>query len=382
MKIAYVINSVEGGGAALPVPAVARVLTTHGAHVRILALTPRDGRALPAMENSGLSVSVRPGGERDHAAAVIWLDRQIADDPPDLIWTSLTRATLLGQLVGARRRLPVVSWQHAAYLKPANRILLRATQRLSTLWIGDSESVTALTASRLGVGWDRLTTWPLFAADPTAPRAGRWRPGDTLRLGSLGRLHPVKGYDILIAALAHLRAQGFRAPTPFEVTIAGEGAQREALQAAAATAGLEALCLAGFVDNPRRWLSGLHAYLQPSRSEGLCIAAHEAMQAGLPTIVSAVGELPYSVVPGQTGWVVPPSDPRGLAAALKDLLSQPERLAGMGAAARGRLLLRFGAEAFEAAGAAVLARLSLSAAGRSTSDPNRPRSRQTNGPRA
>lgn len=382
MKVAYVINSVEGGGAAAPVPAVARVLTAHGAQVRIFALTPRDGRGLPAMENAGLSVSVRAGGDRDHAAALRWLDQQVARDPPDLIWTSLTRATLLGQLVGARRRRPVVSWQHAAYLKPANRVLLRTTQRLSALWVGDSESVTALTAARLGVGWDRLATWPLFAADPTAARAGRWRPGDKLSLGSLGRLHPVKGYDILIAALAHLHAQGFRPPTPFEVTIAGEGAQREALQAAAAAAGLDALRLAGFVDNPRRWLSSLHAYLQPSRSEGLCIAAHEAMQAGLPTVVSGVGELPYSVVPGQTGWVVPPADPRALAAALKDLLANPGRLADMGQAAYERLFARFGAEAFEAAGAAVLARLSLSGAGRSTSAPDRPRSRQASGPHA
>ena len=382
MKIAYVINSVEGGGAAAPVPAVARVLAAQGADVRILALTRRDGRGLAAMERAGLRVSVRPGGDGDHAAALMWLDRQIARDTPDLVWTSLTRATLLGQLVGARRGLPVVSWQHAAYLKPANRVLLRATQRLSALWVGDSESVTALTASRLGVGPNRLATWPLFAADPTAPRAGRWRRGDTLRLGSLGRLHPVKGYDVLIAALAHLHAQGFRPPAPFEMTIAGEGAQRDALHVAAASAGLDTVRLAGFIDNPRGWLSGLHAYVQPSRSEGLCIAAHEAMQAGLPAVVSAVGELPYSVVPGQTGWLVPPADPRALAAAFRDLLSNPDRLADMGAAAYERLFARFGAEAFEAAGAAVLARLSVSAAGRSAYAADRPRSRQASGPHA
>jgi glycosyltransferase involved in cell wall biosynthesis len=231
--------------------------------------------------------------------------------------------------------------------------------------------VTALTAQRLSVGADRLATWPLFAADSTAPRADPWQPGDRLRLGSLGRLHPVKGYDILIAALAYLHAQGFRPPTTFEVEIAGEGAERGALEAAAVAASPDGLRLAGFVDNPRRWLSGLHAYLQPSRSEGLCIAAHEAMQAGLPAIVSAVGELPYSIVPGQTGWVVPPADPPALAAALKDLLSHPERLAGMGAAASERLFTRFSAEAFDAAGAAVLARASLNAAGRSASAPAR-----------
>jgi glycosyltransferase involved in cell wall biosynthesis len=378
MKIAYVINSVEGGGAAAPIPAIAGVLAAQGAQVSVLALTRRDGRAFPAMARAGLSVNVRGGGDRDHLAALRWLDRQISHEAPDLIWTSLTRATLLGQLVGARRGLPVVSWQHAAYLKPANRMLLRATQRLSALWVGDSESVTALTAARLKVEPDRLATWPLFAADPTAPRARPWRRGQPLRLGSLGRLHPVKGYDVLIAALAHLRAQGFRAPTPFEVAIAGEGSEREALQAEAASAGVDCLGLDGFIDDPRTWLSGLHAYLQPSRSEGLCIAAHEAMQAGLPVIVSAVGELPNSVVPGQTGWVVPPADPPALAAALRDLLSSPDRLAGLGAAGRERLFARFGAAAFAAAGAAVLARVSVPgpAAGAPARPQRRPRSGQ------
>ena len=377
MKIAYVINSVEGGGAAAPVPAVVRVLAAQGAEVRVLALTLRDGRGLPALVKAGVRVTIRAGGDRDHAAALSWLDRQIGCLSPDLVWTSLTRATLLGQLAAARRGLPVVSWQHAAYLKPANRVLLRATQRLSALWVGDSESVTAVTAARLGVGAERLATWPLFAADRTAPRARPWQWGKPLRLVSLGRLHPVKGYDVLIAALAHLREQGFRPPTPFEVRIAGAGSEREALQAAAASAGVDCLRLDGFIDSPRTWLARLEGYVQPSRSEGLCLAAHEAMQAGLPTIVSAVGELPYSVVPGQTGWVVPPADPRGLAAALRDMLVRPDRLAGMGAAGRERLFARFGAEAFAAAGAAVLAR--VSPPGPATGAPVRPQRRPGTG---
>jgi glycosyltransferase involved in cell wall biosynthesis len=116
-------------------------------------------------------------------------------------------------------------------------------------------------------------------------------------------------------------------------------------------------------------LAGLHLYVQPSRSEGLCIAAHEAMQAGLPTVVSAVGELPHSVLDRQTGMVVPPGDVEALAEALAWLLSRPEQLAAMGAASRKRVLQRFGADAFEAAGAAVLARVrpaASRAAGRSS----------------
>lgn len=357
MRIAYVINSVEGGGAALPVPAVARVLRDLGAEVEIFALTRRDGRAISAMEAAGLTVHVRPGGEGDHLSALLWLARRMADWRPDVIWTSLTRATLLGQLVGRLRGTPVVSWQHAAFLKPGNLRLLRLSQGLSALWVADSHGVAAFAERSIGVPRQRLAIWPLFAADPQAPQAPPWRPGETLQVGTLGRLHPVKGHAMLVAAVARLKAEGFAPPAPFVVRIAGEGEERARLTAAIEAAGLDNVRLEGFADQPRAFLASLHLYLQPSRSEGLCIAAHEAMQAGLPTLVTAVGELPYSVVDGETGLVIPPQDEAALTDALTRLLSHPERLAAMGAAARDRVLARFGPEAFASAGAAVFARL-------------------------
>ena len=362
MRIAYVINSLEGGGAAAPVPAVTRVLIGQGAEVRVFALTRRDGRALAAMEAAGLQVHIREGAEKDHLDALTWLDREIADFAPTLIWTSLTRATLLGQLVGLRRRLPVVSWQHAAFLKPANLFLLRALQGLTQLWIGDSNNVTCLTARRLGVPPDRLTTWPLFSAEGDMPIAKPWRPGEIVELGSLGRLHRVKGYDVLLDALAILKERGFQPSTPFRVRLAGDGAQRAELQARIAQANLDHVELIGFCDRPREFLGQLHLYLQPSRSEGLCIAAHEAMEAGLPTIVSAVGEMPFSVLNGRTGLVVEPEDPEALADALERLLRHPEALETMGAAARSRVLERFGAAAFARTGAEIYARLPLTRA--------------------
>jgi glycosyltransferase involved in cell wall biosynthesis len=225
------------------------------------------------------------------------------------------------------------------------------------LWIGDSESVTALTAERVAPAPDRLVCWPIFSMNADAPQAAPWRPGETLRLGALGRLHPVKGYDVLLDALAQLKTQGFTPPTPFEVLIAGDGAELERLEAQRAGAGLDNVRFVGFCEDPPRFLAGLHLYLQVSRSEGLCVAAHEAMQAGLPVLASAVGELPYSIVAGETGFLVPPRDPAALASALVEALSSPERLARMGHAARARTQARFSAERFAARGATIMARL-------------------------
>lgn len=277
---------------------------------------------------------------------------------PDVIWTSRTRATLLGQIVGQRLTVPVVSWRHAARLKLADLLLLHLRQSRSRLWVGDSYSATDVCVERLDIPPERLVAWPLFMVDPHAPQAKPWQPGQTLELGSLGRLHPVKGYDVLVEALAKLQTHGCRFPAPIRVRIAGEGAERARLQARIQRHGLDFVELAGFSDTPRDFLAGLHLYLQPSRSEGLGAAAHEAMQAGLPAIVSDVGELPYSVETGVTGLVTPPGDPWALAEALGRLLSRPERLARMGEAARARVLERFGQDAFERTGAAIYQRLS------------------------
>jgi glycosyltransferase involved in cell wall biosynthesis len=81
------------------------------------------------------------------------------------------------------------------------------------------------------------------------------------------------------------------------------------------------------------------------------------MQAGLPVLASAVGELPHSIVEGQTGRLVPPGDAAALAEALASMLCDPTRLAAMGKAARARVLDRFGSAAFARAGAEVLQRI-------------------------
>lgn len=352
IRIAYVINSVEGGGAASPVPAVAEVLREGGAEVAVFALSPRDRRGEIAMRAAGLEVHVRDGGDDDHLAALKWLHAMLRDWQPTHIWTSLTRATLLGQLVGLRRRWPVVSWQHAAFLKPANRRLLRMQQRLSKLWIGDSATVTRLTGERLAVPPERLMQWSIFRTDPATPQATAWQPGQAVRIGSLGRLHQVKGYDVLVEALALISTA-----VPFEIAVAGDGAQRAALEARAQTLGITSLSFIGHTTDPAAFLASCHLYVQPSRSEGLCVAAHEAMQAGLPVVASAVGELPNSIVDGVTGALVPPEDPAALAAALSRLLDEPERLTTLGEAGRARANALFGPERFRATGLAVLDRL-------------------------
>jgi len=80
----------------------------------------------------------------------------------------------------------------------------------------------------------------------------------------------------------------------------------------------------------------------PSFFEGFGFPASEAMACGLPVIANAVGALPEVVgTDGTAGRLVPPRDPRALAAAITDVLADPGQAAAMGAAARARVARLF-----------------------------------------
>jgi glycosyltransferase involved in cell wall biosynthesis len=76
----------------------------------------------------------------------------------------------------------------------------------------------------------------------------------------------------------------------------------------------------------------------PSFFEGFGFPASEAMSCGLAVVANAAGALPEVVgTDGSAGLLVPPRDPRALAAAIRDLLAEPGRAERMGAAARARV---------------------------------------------
>lgn len=352
MRIAYIINSLDGYGAGLPVPMVTGFMRDEGADVRLFALARRDGRMEPILERAGLAFDVRDKGSI--VTAFGWLREKLEAYRPTLLWTSLAQATLIGRLMGVRLQLPVVSWQHNVFLKPGNIVALRLTRKLTHLWVADSWSVEEITKTRFGLRDEDVKVWPLFAADPEAAQSSPAAPGEKFRFGSLGRLHPHKGYDVLIRALAKISREHPELANRFTVTIGGDGPARPGLERQMQVEGVRNLILAGYQEAPKTFLAGLHGYVQPSRVEGLCISAHEAMQAGLPCVVSNVGEMPLSMREGETGFVVPPEDSDALAQALTRIVEDPAQAARMGAAARVHVNDRFSQERFRRAGRDIL----------------------------
>lgn len=362
MRICYVINSLDGGGGALPLPGIISVMREAGHEVFVVALMERNGRARRVLDAAATPYLVIGGAKRSFVRTALRLNGIVSGERPDILWTSLSHATVTGQLVGKLQGIPVISWLHNAWLKPINAHIMRRTAGLTRHWVADSNCSARFGSDTLGIDPIRISTWPLFQADALRPVAQSADAHGVFRIGSLGRLHRNKGYDVLIDAMALLTKRNPRLARRIAISVAGEGEERSALQQRATGLGLSNVEFAGFRE-PAGFLAGLHCYVQPSHHEGLCIAAHEAMLAGLPVIASPVGEMAHSVATSGGGALVDYGDAEGLSRALETYAANPQRACAEGAAARKWVLEHYSVAAFRARGLAAIAAAGLPVSG-------------------
>ncbi len=178
-------------------------------------------------------------------------------------------------------------------------------------------------------------------ADDGSIRAELRIPALSPILGSIGRLEPVKGYEVMVDAFAHLMRSWTGAGRPVLV-IAGDGSERGALVERAAGAGIaDDVRWMGWRDDIHTLHSAFDLFTMSSHSEGTSVSLLEAMSAQLCPIVTDVGG--NAAVLGLTlrHRLVAPRDPGALATAWRDALVDPSRRSADAAAARARVLEAF-----------------------------------------
>jgi glycosyltransferase involved in cell wall biosynthesis len=159
-----------------------------------------------------------------------------------------------------------------------------------------------------------------------------WPEGCAL-VGNVSRLMDYKGVDTFVRALACLNQQQ---PAVYGV-IVGYGQQEAELKALAEQLGLsQRLAFAGRIGAAAAIKEWDVAVLS-SRTEHCSNSLLEYMACGKPVVATNVGGNPELVVAGETGLLVPPDNPAGLAHALGTLLNAPEQRASMGRRGRERV---------------------------------------------
>ncbi|MEO5587356.1 MAG: glycosyltransferase [Novosphingobium sp.] len=139
-----------------------------------------------------------------------------------------------------------------------------------------------------------------------------------------GRLEFQKAHEVLLQAFA--RSGIWRSHA---LVILGKGSKLAPLHRLAAQLGVgEHVRFIGFVANPYAWMAHADLFVLPSRWEGFPTVAAEAMASGVPVLLSDCDFGPRDIiVPGESGELVAPQDPDGLALAISELIGDPQRRA-------------------------------------------------------
>jgi len=298
-----------------------------------------------------LGREVRP--TRD-LAALLQLVRLYRRERPAIVHTHTSKAGFIGRLAARITGIPIVIHQphgHIFYGYYGARLTSAyvALERLAARW---SDRIVTLTDAgadeHLAHGIGRREQFatipsgvPVSELQARAPLPARARarlglgPAAFVVLG-LGRLVHVKGFDLLVEALARIAPHVREA----RVVIVGDGPERDRLATRAAELGVaDRLMLAGAIVEPEvlaHYFAAADVFAAPARNEGMGRALVEAMAVGVPVVGAAVGGIPTVIGDDAAGRIVAPEDVDGLAAALVDLATDRGLRLKLAAGARRR----------------------------------------------
>jgi len=362
LRLLYVIDSLDQGGAEQSLVDLAPHLANEGVDLTIAVLRP--GGMLEARARSAKAkiVHVQPTDRRRQR--VERLQDVIDELRPELVHTTLFEADIAGRLAATRRSVPVVSsvvnlaytsdHRRAPGLKPHRVVLAQVadigTARLVRRFHTNAASLVTPMSRRLLVPRRRFEVIPRGRDDEVLGTRSERRRADTRFSLELDDHVPVvlaaarheyqKGLDVLLDATALIR----RSHPNVMVLLAGrDGNRTAALRYQATRLGLDGnVRFIGARDDVPDLLVAADVFVLPSRWEGLPGAVIEAIALETPVVATdlpGVREVLGSEL--LRGTVVPIGDAQALARRISATVEDPAAAASWTTAARARFLRRF-----------------------------------------
>jgi glycosyltransferase involved in cell wall biosynthesis len=163
--------------------------------------------------------------------------------------------------------------------------------------------------------------------DRAAIRQGLGIAEDDIACVYAARLYPEKAHDVLVDAF-HM---ALKQQPKLKLLILGSGPLEDSIRAHVRALHREDRILTpGFVKDIPGVLKSVDLMVHASYAEGIALAIYEGMLAALPVVGSNVDGTPEVVIPGETGWLVPPGDRDALAAAIVEAGGRPDLRAAYG----------------------------------------------------
>jgi len=368
LHVVHLIEALGPGGAE-------RLLYTNLKHfdlarVRSTVFTvySRGNHWLEPIRELGVPVfSLDCDGPRDLPRAIKNFSGWLRANHPDVIHSHLWAANVVARVSGRLVSVPVVSsvhnpdheeaaWSDGADVSRGKRRLVKGIDRW-TARVGNERLIAVSEYVRQSA--NRPLKFSLKQIDllynpidiealTTAPNKNREEllrelglPSDAIILLNVARLSPQKGLIHALRALPKIIGKYPQAHL-LSVGATTDPAWHKQLKSEAQSIGVASHF---HVLGPRRdvtdFLRACDVFVFPSLYEGLGIALIEAMAAGCACVATTAGPIPEFVENGRDGILVPPADPESMAAAVCELLANPQRRQQLANNARQTALARF-----------------------------------------
>jgi sugar transferase (PEP-CTERM/EpsH1 system associated) len=353
LRVLHIINSFGVGGTERGILKLMEGLDRRFFEQRICAIRGIDPKLeeSPAVRGKVLSVGAKPQGFQFLPFRLMQLMKKYK---PHIVH-SRNWGAIEAVLAGRMARIPVVIHSEHGYeidmlsgLPFRRRLLRRAVYSMCDSVFTVSRNLRKYHSEQGWVSTERLQVIPngvdtrLFAPDDLARSQVRRRLGfspESIVLGSVGRMVPIKGHHTLLHAAERLIEGGL----DVRVLLVGGGSELERhRQFAETSATLNGrLTLVGTSFDVRELYQSMDIFVLPSICEGMSNTLLEAMASGLPCVATNVGGNPELVVDSRSGFLFTPENVSGLTELLQRLVREPELRAAFATAGRAEVLARF-----------------------------------------
>ena len=353
IRVLYLIGGGEFGGAEQHLLGLVNNLDAHQFHPQVAVFYEEEfSKRVRAL---GIPTTVLQSDAKSRGGLNPVRDL-IRDWRPHVIHTHGVRANLIGRLANRKEGYPCksVTTVHSImaldYPMAWKRMLFGSVEHLTWPFVDHFILVSQAMKRdfvKAGLPEDKLSVIHNAIELPDAPQ--EHVPQTSLRdligvgddvtiVGTVARLHTVKGHTYLLKAIKRIVEERQDVVFPWF----GDGDLHDELLREAKELGVaDYVKFLGFRKDVPDLLPQLDLFVQPSLSEGLSVAILEALAVGVPVIATAVGGNPEVLTDGEDGMLIPAADPDALYKSICLLLENTERRKQMAKAGQEMVFRRF-----------------------------------------
>lgn len=334
-RIAILIHDLRGGGAERMALNLAKGMLEAGQDVD-LVLVRATG---PYLDQIPPGVRLVDLDRKNVLSAVPALVRYLRQERPVAVFSNLTHinvAALLAKIFAGGESRIVVTEHSVISIKARAPKSVRTwlTHHAVPLLYGLADQVVAvsqgaaddlarfarLPRSRVKCIYNPVYNDLLMDASKARVEHPWLQPGQPPVILAAGRLHALKGFDVLMRAFEIVRRT-----TACKLIIIGEGEERQRLEGLANSLSISRdVSLMGFVRNPYAMMSRAAAFVVSSQWEGFSVVLLEALACGAPVVSTDCAGGPSEILEkGRYGVLVPVDDAVAMAAGIVEALQKP-----------------------------------------------------------